>query len=387
MRHSMKRKTNLHFGLQLVLSLVVAGCAADTAEDAPAQDDEPQAVATETGPVTVASGLNGPMGVTVEPDGTVWVVDSGLAGEDTLMFPDLETHELSPMPFGESARLVRVAPDGTQSDMATMPSLHFGEEFLGASRVVAVGDALYITSGEWGEGLEIDRPAYMGSLVRYQDGELTDVATTWPMERDENPAGALVETHPYGLTEGPDGMLWLADAAGNTLFRIDPASGDIELIAVFEALPGPIPNPARDNAMEIEPVPTGVAFGADGGIYVSLLPGVPFLPGSAKVVRVTEDGAVSDYATDLTMLTDLQAGPDGNLYAVSMGVFTEQGPTPNSGSVIRIGEGETSETVLTGLSFPTSLAFAANGDAYVTINGVGPPESGEVVKYSALTGR
>ena len=113
---------------------------------------------------------------------------------------------------------------------------------------------------------------------------------------------------------------------------------------------------------------------------------MPFLPGSAKVVRVTEDGAVSDYATDLTMLTDLQAGPDGNLYAVSMGVFTEQGPTPNSGSVIRIGEGTTSEPVLTGLSFPTGLAFAANGDAYVTINGLGPPESGEVVKYSALAG-
>jgi sugar lactone lactonase YvrE len=382
----MKMKTNVRSGLALVLGLVFAGCAAETADDAPAQADEPQATAPATGPATVASGLNGPMGVTVEPDGTIWVVDSGLAGDGTLMFPDLETHELSPMPYGESARLVRVSPDGTQSDMATMPSLHFGEEFLGASRVVAVGDAVYITSGEWGEGLEIDRPAHMAALVRYQDGELTDVATTWPIERDENPAGALVETHPYGLTEGPNGMLWLADAAGNTLFRIDPASGDMDLIAVFEALPGPIPNPARDNAMEIEPVPTAVAFDASGGMYVSLLPGVPFLPGSAKVVKVTEDGAVSDYATDLTMLTDLQAGPDGNLYAVSMGVFTEQGPTPNSGSVIRIGEGTTSEPVLTGLSFPTGLAFAANGDAYVTINGVGPPESGEVVKYSALAG-
>jgi sugar lactone lactonase YvrE len=382
----MKMKTNVRSGLALVLGLVFAGCAAETADDAPAQADEPQATATETAPTTVASGLNGPMGVTVEPDGTIWVVDSGLAGDDTLMFPDLETHELSPMPFGESARLVRVSPDGTQSDMATMPSLHVGQEFLGASRVVSVGDAVYITSGEWGEGLEIDRPAHMAALVRYQDGALTDVATTWPIERDENPAGALVETHPYGLTEGPDGMLWLADAAGNTLFRIDPASGDMDLIAVFEALPGPIPNPARDNAMEIEPVPTAVAFDASGGMYVSLLPGVPFLPGSAKVVKVTEDGTVSDYATDLTMLTDLQAGPDGNLYAVSMGVFTEQGPTPNSGSVIRIGEGTTSEPVLTGLSFPTGLAFAANGDAYVTINGLGPPESGEVVKYSALAG-
>ena len=237
----MKMKTNVRSGLALVLGLVFAGCAEETADDAPAQTDEPQATAPATGPTTVASGLNGPMGVTVEPDGTIWVVDSGLAGDGTLMFPDLETHELSPMPYGESARLVRVSPDGTQSEMATMPSVDFGQEFLGASRVVAMGDALYITSGQWTVGLEIDRPAHMASLIRYQDGELTDVATTWPIERDENPAGALVETHPYGLTEGPDGMLWLADAAGNTLFRIDPASGDMELSQSSRPCPARFP--------------------------------------------------------------------------------------------------------------------------------------------------
>jgi sugar lactone lactonase YvrE len=95
---------------------------------------------------------------------------------------------------------------------------------------------------------------------------------------------------------------------------------------------------------------------------------------------------VSDYATDLTMLTDLQTGPDGNLYAVSMGEFTEQGPVPSSGAVLRIGEGTTSEAILTGLSFPTGLAFASNGDAYVTVNGMGAPGSGQVLKYVGLAG-
>jgi len=38
-----------------------------------------------------------------------------------------------------------------------------------------------------------------------------------------------------------------------------------------------------------------------------------------------------------------------------------------------------------GLSFPTSVDFNSAGDAYVVINGVGAPGSGEVVKFAGLT--
>ena len=381
----MKRRPIQLMSWAVSVSLVAFGCTGgDTSGDAGGEMAADAPAAVEASPVTVASGLNGPMGVAVESDGTLWVVDSGTAGDEQIMYPDIETHEMTPHAFGQSARVVRISPDGTQSDVGTLPSLHFGEEMLGASRVVVMDGVTYVTSGEWTAGMQDDRIPFMAAVVRIEDGEMSELVSTWPIERDENPAGALVETHPYGLAEGPDGMLWLADAAGNTLLRIDPASGAMELIAVFEALPGPVPNPARGNAMETEPVPTGVAFDASGNTYVSFLPGVPFLPGSAKVVRVTEDGGVSDYATDLTMLTDLQTGPDGNLYAVSMGEFTEQGPVPNSGAVVRIGQGTTSRPVLTGLSFPTGLGFAANGDAYVTLNGIGAPGSGQVVKYAGL---
>ncbi|MFQ5856042.1 MAG: ScyD/ScyE family protein, partial [Anaerolineae bacterium] len=184
---------------------------------------------------------------------------------------------------------------------------------------------------------------------------------------------------------GPDGNLWVADAAGNDLLKIDPTTGEIELVAVFDGVPGPFPNPNRGGAMESDPVPTGVAFDEEGNLYVSFLPGVPFLPGAAKVVQVTPDGQVSDYATGLTMLTDLRTGPNGNLYAVQFGVFTEEGPVPNSGAIIRVGAGDASKVVVDGLSFPTSIDFNADGDAYVTINGVGPPGSGAVVLYKGLT--
>ena len=100
---------------------------------------------------------------------------------------------------------------------------------------------------------------------------------------------------------------------------------------------------------------------------------------------MSSEGTVSDYATGLTTLTDLQIGPDGNLYAVQFGRFSEQGPQPGTGAIIRVKAGNTSERVVDGLVFPTSIAFDAAGDAYVTTNGVGAPGSGQVVKFASLT--
>jgi sugar lactone lactonase YvrE len=84
------------------------------------------------------------------------------------------------------------------------------------------------------------------------------------------------------------------------------------------------------------------------------------------------------------MLTDLQRGPDGDLYAVQFGMFTEQGPVPNAGSVVRIHEGNASEVLVSGLPFPTSLAFDQDGNAFVTINGLGAPGSGAAVRFDRL---
>jgi hypothetical protein len=109
------------------------------------------------------------------------------------------------------------------------------------------------------------------------------------------------------------------------------------------------------------------------------------LPGTSKIVKVGPDGSISDYATGLTTTTDVRTGPDGNLYAVQIAQFTDTGPVPNSGKIIRIKAGGVPEVVLSSLSFPTSIDFNAAGDAFVTINGAGAPGSGQLVKFAALT--
>lgn len=340
-------------------------------------------VAAQPMATAVASALNGPMGVLIAPDGSIWVIDSGMGGNQEFTMNSIETGEPITAYVGDTARIVQVMPDGSSQDVAMLPSILNGQEATGGGRLALLGGTLYATTGAWMEGISPERMPLQASVVKLENGQVVEVGNTWDIEASTNPDGFVQETHPYDLTAGPDGMLWIADAGSNTLLKLDPMSGEVSLVATFAGIASPLPNPARGDAMEADPVPTGVVVADDGTAYVSMLPGFPFIPGSAKVVMVAPDGTVSDYALGLTMVTDLEQGPDGHLYAVQLGIFTEQGPTPNSGALIRIKDGA-SEEVLSGLSFPTSVAFNASGDAYVTINGVGAPGSGEVHMFAAV---
>jgi sugar lactone lactonase YvrE len=343
-------------------------------------------VNAQGGGTAVAGGFNGPMGVLVAPDGSVWVIDSGVGGDTEIEFFNPDTGEQETATIGDTARVVKIASDGTQTVAANLPSVLVGTEALGGARLALVDGALYATNGGW---IETSGPSpaapTIAAVVKIEDGEAVPIASLWALENSRNPDGFIKESHPYGLLAGPDGNLWVADAGGNTLIRVVLNSDGVDVVAAFDGVPSPLPNPNRDGAMESDPVPTGITLGDDGNIYVAFLPGFPFLPGSAKIVQVTPDGQVSDYATGLTMVTDLRKGPDGALYAVQLGEFTEQGPVPNSGSIVRVKEGAEPEAVLSNLSFPTSIDFSANGDAYVTINGVGAPGSGEVVMFTGLS--
>ncbi|NDJ60696.1 MAG: ScyD/ScyE family protein [Chloroflexi bacterium] len=336
----------------------------------------------------ILEGLNGPQGVHVDADGNLWVIDSGIGGEDTVEIIDPITYEVVEAPFGNSSQLIRVTPGGEPEVIANLPAAIGGQDFLGGGRIVDLDGEIYITHGIWhlNLGEEVTIP-YFSQVVRIgMDGEPTTVADLWAHELAENPDETTnFETHPYGIAAGPDGLLYVADAAANALLTVDPETGETATVAGFEGLPGIFPSQWREGALITDPVPTGVVVNEDGTALVSYLSGAPFVPGSAKVVQVSPEGEVSDYATGLTMLVDLKRGPDGNLYAVQHGLFTAEGPVFNSGAVIRILEDGTAEVVIDGLPFATSIAFDADGNGYVAINGAAIPEAGAVVYYEGLT--
>jgi uncharacterized protein GlcG (DUF336 family) len=274
--------------------------------------------------------------------------------------------------------------------VAFLPSLLVGMEGIGGGRLALLEGVLYATVGQYSSAPEDEGIEDFTAVVAINDdGTATTLANTWDFERANNPDGtALYDSHPYGLNAGPDGALYVADAGANDVLRVDPESGEITLIAVLDPLPGVFPSDTRGGELLTDPVPTDIVFDEEGNAYVSYLSGAPFIPGSAGVKLIDAAGNVSDYATGLTMLNDLQWGPDGELYGVQFGMFTEQGPVPNAGSVVRIhsGEegGEESEVVVEGLAFATALDFNAVGDLFVTTNGLGAPGSGQVLLFEAV---
>ena len=337
----------------------------------------------------VATGLNGPQDVYVADDGSIWVVDSGMGGDMQFTAADPASGGTRVATFGMSAQLVQVA-DGTQEIVTMLPSAMVGEgrqaETAGGGRIAVMDGEVYVTVGEWQDSFSSERPELSGTVVKLVDGSPTLVADTYALEASDNPGGFGLHSHPYGLVSGPDGMLYIADAGANALLRVNPADGVVETVAAFAGVPGmPFPNGGRNGAMESDPVPTGLVVADDGTTYVTLLPGFPFIPGSSKVVQVSPDGTVSDYATGLTTMTDLTQGPDGAMYGVQFAIFGEQGPQFGSGAIVRIQEGDASEIVLGNLPFPTAIDFDMDGNAYITINGIGAPGSGQAIKVDGLT--
>ncbi|RLT35449.1 MAG: ScyD/ScyE family protein, partial [Chloroflexi bacterium] len=308
----MNRSSNLNRRL-IILALVVVLGVAGLVGSAIAQESSPAAG------VVVAEGFNGPQGILVTRNGSLWVIDSGVGGINEASAMDPNTGEVVTAKVGNTSRVMQVQPNGTQTEISKLPSVVAGTDTTGGARLVILNGVLYASSGVWVEAARDEPLPNTAAILEVRQGDVKEVAQTWQVEKAENPDGFVIESHPFGMAAGPDGLLYVADAGANTLLQVNPKNGAVEVLAVFEGVASPLPNPGRGGALESDPVPTGVAFGEDGTIYVSLLPGFPFLPGAAKVVTVDPaTGEVSDYATGLTMLTDLRAGPDGELYAVQL---------------------------------------------------------------------
>ena len=136
------------FGLLAVVALMLALLPAPAVT---AQDTAPQGE-------VVAEGFNGPMGVLVDPNGDVWVVDSGTGGDELVPGFDFSGQPMTGT-MGLTARIVKIAAaDGTQTEIALLPSLNTGAEAEGGSRLALLDGKLYATGAGWHPSLSPRRP-------------------------------------------------------------------------------------------------------------------------------------------------------------------------------------------------------------------------------------
>jgi hypothetical protein len=313
-----------------------------------AQDDE-----------AIASGLVGPRHITYADDGTLYIVEAGSGG-------DVEAEgAFGPVTVGQTGRLSSVSPEGEQTVLVeNLVSMDGGSR--GAMASLVTDDAIWLALGEGPVELPFEDALVMSVVELDRETlETRQVIDVFAAEEAENPDGDIALSNPSDLALAEDGTLYIADASANTVWTWTEADG----LQVFASW-----------SMDDNPVPTTVALGPDGNVYVGFLTGFPFPTGESRVEVYSPEGELVETFEGLTMVTDLLVADDGTVYAVQMAdSFGDQGFTPESGSVVTV-SADGVEPVAEGLNFPYGLAMSPDGGLVVSVNAAfGEPDSGMVI--------
>ena len=245
----------------------------------------------------VAEGLSSPRGLAFDLDGNLLIAESG------------------------RGRLLKVTGDGEVSPIAKgLPfSLKTGPEGAyqaGPSAITLLNGELFFIVGEY-IGEQSARMYRITAEAGYEP--VTPITDGWaPLDNRFS--------NPYDMVNAPEVDGWIvSDPGGNSLRAVDLA-GNIRDYVVFYNFAIP------DQEVAVEVVPTGIARGPDGAIYVGTLTGYPYPAGEAAVWRVEDlngDGDALDqgesepFVTGLTTVTDITFGPDGTLYIAEFSSDTE----------------------------------------------------------------
>ncbi len=182
------------------------------------------------GCTVVASGLFNPRYVAVDADGTLYISEAGDAGDEQIFQPvDEGTPEAEAAMLtsrGMTGQVTKVAPDGTQSVLATgLPSYSFGTDVVGPAGIAISNGLVYLAIGGPGPATAFVDPIINQDSVVSIDpatGIVTPVADIGGYERSQNPEPSAIDSNLYGIAAAPDGTLYVADAGGNTVYKIDP---------------------------------------------------------------------------------------------------------------------------------------------------------------------
>jgi len=326
----------------------------------------------------VMRGLNSPIGMTIGPDGGLYVAEAGLP---EINGPCVPVHRMSSNCHSGTGSISRLLDNLQERIITGLPSAYNADhnDVIGPHHLSFSNSNLFVTIG-WGGPPEARNELnsfgeYLGTLLEITPGggSWNKVADIAAFEQDNNPDGQNLDSNPYGLLSESD-YHFIVDAGGNTLLEMN-SDGTLSLIAVFPQKvvpPGPYPPIPIADA-----VPTQVKRGPDGSLYVSTLTGAPFLPGSAVVYKILPDGTPEVYTDGLTQVTDFDWDNSGNLYVLQYASAPFFG---GPGSLLRITPGGDRKLILTNLANPTGLALGDDGSIYI-VQKHNVAGGGEVVRY------
>ncbi len=267
----------------------------------------------------IASGLNNPRHL-VFRGGTLYVAEAGTGGSRAC-HPGPEGGTVC---FGKTGSIKRLGqhPRRIITGLASQAAPD-GSQALGPSGIVTLtGGRIAFTMG--GGGTPTDRaqlpPAgrNVGTLLlashTKKGWRLRIVSDLMRFEARHDPDHQGADSDPTGLIRR-NGKFLTTDSGGNDLLRAGGGSPTVALRTFGNrTVTNPFPPPST---VPMQSVPTAVAVGPGGALFVSELTGFPFPKGRARIFRVVPGHAPTVWAKGLTNVTDL-TWYRGSLYAVQI---------------------------------------------------------------------
>ena len=287
-----------------------------------------------------ASGLIAPLGVETDAKGQVWVTQAGSGtandGQLSMITPQ---GEVWPVVTGFTSQ---VSPEGA---------------VFGLNHLLLQGTTLYLVHGVEGRLYTFDissfqpgNPPVSAQSLAYE--AVGDWVKAYSFVDDTN------ETDLFNLTIGPEGDLFIVDAAANAIIRRNATT---HTLSVFATIP-PIITAGADT---LEAVPTGIVF--DGHRFlISNFTGYPYPAGRATIYQYDLQGNESTFQTGLSTLTDIELDENGQPIVLEYGTWTGQGFEDNSGTIVQATmQGNT--RLLGGLNYPNSIKRSSANTYYIAL--------------------